>query len=169
MSQQEGLHVKRNWLFQTTIVSTFLCLLSFLYWQVIVWWSYRSGQSTGSSSLRPWVKLPAFHFLNKSLGHWYLLLNMQCNWIYHWWVVYILVWAVLRPLCVLTWYNSCSTCCNMNNPSLVLPPHAEPDPQFRDRTLTPVMSGQVRELTAKMLIPSTRIRLMDMLGHGKFT
>ena len=55
----------------------------------------------------------------------------------------------------------------MNDPSIVLPPHIEPDPQFRERKLTPVMSGQVRELTAEMLIPSSRIRLMDTLGHGE--
>ena len=58
---------------------------------------------------------------------------------------------------------------HMNDPALVLPPYAGPDPLFRERKLTPVMSGQVRELTAKMLIPSSRIRLMDTLGHGRFT
>ena len=58
---------------------------------------------------------------------------------------------------------------HMNDPGLVFPLLAVPDPQFRERTLTPVMSGQVRELTAKMLIPCSRIRLMDTLGHGKVT
>ena len=53
----------------------------------------------------------------------------------------------------------------MNDPLLYF--HTEPDPQFRERKLTPVMSGQVRQLTGKMLIPSSRIRLMDTLGHGK--
>ena len=33
--------------------------------------------------------------------------------------------------------------------------------------LTPVTSGQLRELTARMIIPSSRIRLLDTLGHGK--
>ena len=47
--------------------------------------------------------------------------------------------------------------------------HAEPDPdpKLRDRKLTPVMSTQMRQLTGKMLIPSSRIRLLDTLGHGK--
>ena len=58
---------------------------------------------------------------------------------------------------------------HMSDPTLVLPPHPKSDPQFRDHTLTSVMSGQVRELTGKMLIPSSRIRLLDTLGHGKFT
>ena len=56
---------------------------------------------------------------------------------------------------------------HMNDPTLVLPPHAGPDPQFRERTLPRVLSGQVRELTGKMLIPNSRIRLLDTLGHGK--
>lgn len=38
---------------------------------------------------------------------------------------------------------------------------------MRERKLTPVMSEQMRELTGKMLIPSSRIRLLDTIGHGK--
>ena len=45
--------------------------------------------------------------------------------------------------------------------------HTEPDPQFREHKLTRVMSEQMRQLTGKMLIPSSRIRLLDTLGHGK--
>ena len=58
---------------------------------------------------------------------------------------------------------------HMNDPSLVFALLAAPDPQFRECKLTRVLSGQVRELTGKMLIPSSRIRLLDMLGHGKFS
>ena len=70
-------------------------------------------------------------------------------------------------VCTTTWYKLMQYMLQLMNPTLILSPHTELDPQFRDRTLTPVMSGQVRELTAKMLIPSSRIRLMDTLGHGK--
>ena len=33
--------------------------------------------------------------------------------------------------------------------------------------LHPVNSGHLRQLTGKMLIPNSRIRLLDTLGHGK--
>ena len=33
--------------------------------------------------------------------------------------------------------------------------------------LHPVNSGHLRQLSGKMLIPNSRIRLLDTLGHGK--
>ena len=75
--------------------------------------------------------------------------------------------TTLYTTCMATYNHMQYMLQHMIDPALVLPPHAGPDPQFRERKLTPVMSGQVRELTGKMLIPNSRIRLMDTLGHGK--
>ena len=76
--------------------------------------------------------------------------------------------TTLYTTCMATYNHMQCMLQHMNDPTFVLPP-AGPDPQFRERKLTPVMSGQVRELTEKMLIPSSRIRLLDTLGHGKVT
>ena len=35
--------------------------------------------------------------------------------------------------------------------------------------LNTVNSGHLRQLTGKMLIPNSRIRLLDTIGHGKVT
>ena len=35
--------------------------------------------------------------------------------------------------------------------------------------LKTVNSGHLRQLTGKMLIPNSRIRLLDTIGHGKVT
>lgn len=51
-------------------------------------------------------------------------------------------------------------------PFLLSPALAAPDVEIRDRLLTPVTSAYIRELTAKMMIPNSRIRLFDTLGHG---
>ena len=43
---------------------------------------------------------------------------------------------------------------------------AAPDDGVRRSTSLPGTSRYMRELTGKMIIPSSRIRLMDTLGHG---